>query len=88
VFFEIGGFSEELPINFNDVDFSLKVRQAGYRILWISRARLYHFESRTREARVEQFEVDRIRARWGVPGNDPFVHLRTRTVMRRERAGL
>jgi len=86
VYFEIGGFSETLPINFNDVDFCYKVREAGYRILWVSRARMHHFESRTRVAGVEQFEVDRTRARWGVPDSDPFVHLRTRTIMRRERA--
>lgn len=88
VFFEIGGFTEELPINFNDVDLSLKVRAAGYRILWISRARMYHFESRTRERRVDQVEVDIARARWGIPEQDAYMHLRTRTTMRKERAGL
>ena len=34
LFNEVGGFPEELPLNYNDVDLSLRVRAAGYRIVW------------------------------------------------------
>ncbi|PWC03803.1 glycosyltransferase family 2 protein [Agromyces badenianii] len=73
VFAEVGGFSEQLPANFNDVDFSKKVGVAGYRMLFLADARLYHYESRTREPRVEAFEHMLILQRWGNPAYDPYL---------------
>ena len=72
MFEQVGGFSEALPINFNDVDLSYKVRSAGYRLIWTPDATAFHFESQTREAKVHQSEVDATRARWGAPGRDPY----------------
>ncbi len=44
-----GGLDEyNLHVAFNDVDFCLKVRQAGYRNLWTPYAELYHHESISR----------------------------------------
>lgn len=49
VFEQVGGLDEtNLPIAFNDVDFCLKVRAAGYRNLWTPYAELYHHESASR----------------------------------------
>jgi GT2 family glycosyltransferase len=49
VFEEVGGFNEtDLPIAYNDVDFCLRVRGAGYRNLWTPFAELYHHESASR----------------------------------------
>ncbi len=48
VYDEVGGFSATFPLNYNDVDFCLKVRRAGYRILYTPHAALYHFESKSR----------------------------------------
>ncbi|XGA79209.1 glycosyltransferase family 2 protein [Halomonas sp. CH40] len=49
VFDEVGGLNEQdLTIAFNDVDFCLKVREAGYRNLWTPYAELYHHESVSR----------------------------------------
>ena len=64
VFDEVGGFDESLPVNFNDVDFSLKIRATGRRVVWTPWASWYHFESQTRPptARPEEFEA--IDARW------------------------
>lgn len=73
VYFEVGGFTEALPGNFNDVDFCNKIRRAGYRILFMSHARLHHFESQTRIPIVEQFEMDVIRGRWGIPDRDDYL---------------
>ena len=50
-FDEVGGFPTELPLSYNDVDFSLKLRRAGHRIVWTPWAVWYHFESRTRDSR-------------------------------------
>ena len=38
----------DLQVAFNDVDFCLKVRQAGYRNVWTPFAELYHHESASR----------------------------------------
>ena len=49
VFEEVGGLNaQSLPIAFNDVDFCLRVRDAGYRNLWTPLAQLTHHESKSR----------------------------------------
>ena len=48
VYLEVGGLEEDLQVAFNDVDFCLKVRTAGYRNLWTPFANLYHHESVSR----------------------------------------
>ena len=49
VFDSVGGLNEEhLAVAFNDVDFCLKVREAGYRNLWTPHAELFHHESVSR----------------------------------------
>jgi GT2 family glycosyltransferase len=45
---EVKGFETALPKAFNDVDFCLKVREKGYRILYCAEAILYHHESVSR----------------------------------------
>lgn len=48
---KVGGFNEEdLAVSFNDVDYCLRLRQAGYRIIWTPYAELYHYESISRGA--------------------------------------
>lgn len=61
---EVGGFSTAFPGNYNDVDLSLKVRLTGRSIVVTGAARLYHFESRTREAAVLPSEFDALARRW------------------------
>jgi glycosyltransferase involved in cell wall biosynthesis len=51
VYKEVGGLNEDdLKVAFNDVDFCLRVRVAGYRNLWTPYAELYHHESISRGA--------------------------------------
>lgn len=72
VFDEVGGMETELSVAFNDVDFCLKVREAGYRNLWTPFAELIHHESVSRgyednpekQARFKQ-EVDYMVNKWG-----------------------
>ena len=64
VFDEVGGLSTAFAVNFNDVDFGFKIREAGYRVLVTPHAQLHHFESRTRRRRVTATEVTRLRRRW------------------------
>ncbi len=49
VFDALGGFPTVFPIDFNDVDFALKLHQRGFRSIWAPAAELYHFETQTRE---------------------------------------
>ena len=73
-FLEVGGLSKEFPVNFNDVDFSLKIRLSGKRIIWTPHAKLYHFESKTRDVGVGPAEAIHLRRRWGrlLDGEDPY----------------
>lgn len=47
-FERIGGYEEDLPVGFGDVDLCLETRKAGFRILYCARAVLVHHESYTR----------------------------------------
>lgn len=81
VYAEVGGLdAEHLAVAFNDVDFCLKVREAGYRNVWTPFATLKHHESLSRgaettpekQARFTR-EVETMRRRWGaVLDSDPF----------------
>ncbi|WP_422450370.1 MULTISPECIES: glycosyltransferase [unclassified Endozoicomonas] len=83
IYREVGGLdAENLLVAFNDVDFCLKVRQAGYRNLWTSFAELYHHESVSRgqddtpekKARFEQ-EYQFMKNKWaGKLASDPYYH--------------
>ncbi|MEI8204513.1 MAG: glycosyltransferase family 2 protein [Bacteroidota bacterium] len=48
VFDEVGGFDESFGTEYNDVDFCLKVVEAGYRNLYVPHCELYHYESMSR----------------------------------------
>ena len=69
----VGGMSESLPVNFNDVDFSLKVAHVGMRLLWVAHATAFHFESQTRVPVVEQWEHEVIKTRWHIPERDLYM---------------
>jgi len=59
-YFEVNGLDEEnLTAAFNDVDFCIKVRNAGYRNLWSPFAELYHHESATRGSDLAPEKVER-----------------------------
>jgi GT2 family glycosyltransferase len=66
VFEEVGGFREVLAVDFNDVDFCLKVRAAGYRIVFTPYATLYHHESASFGPRLQRRrEIGRMQQLWG-----------------------
>ncbi|MFV0527835.1 MAG: glycosyltransferase family 2 protein [Lachnospiraceae bacterium] len=58
-FLEVGGFTEELAVAFNDVDFCLKIRSHGFLIVYNPFVELYHFESKSRGAEDSQDKVRR-----------------------------
>ena len=73
VFDELGGFPEEFRIAFNDLDYCLRVRATGRRIIWSAHSTLFHFESQTRRPDAEQHEIDLLYERWGAElRSDPY----------------
>lgn len=44
----LGGLSTDFQVAYNDVDFCLRAREAGYLVVYTPYAQLYHYESRTR----------------------------------------
>ena len=48
IYNEVGGFDEKLQVEFNDVDFCLKVKEAGYNNVYLPHVELYHYESISR----------------------------------------
>ena len=69
----VGGLDElRFPVNFNDVDYCLKLRAIGKRIVFTPHARLLHIESASRgndkapdkRARFER-ELINLRTKWG-----------------------
>ncbi|MDN8010996.1 MULTISPECIES: glycosyltransferase family 2 protein [Burkholderia] len=79
IYDEVHGLDEELAVAFNDVDFCIRVRNAGYRNVWTPYAELYHHESATRgsdlspeKARRFAREIRFMEQRWGAAlFNDP-----------------
>ncbi len=76
VFDAVGGLDEKnLSIAFNDVDFCLRIKEAGFYNVWTPYAELYHYESATRgyedtpekQARFNK-EVEYMQQRWGEQG--------------------
>ncbi|NBR76619.1 MAG: glycosyltransferase [Actinobacteria bacterium] len=77
VFEEVGGLSTQFPGNWNDIDFALKVQQAGYRVIFTPHAKFFHFESKTRVALRIEAEVAKLGHRWGdILDDDPYFNPR------------
>jgi GT2 family glycosyltransferase len=67
IFDEIGGFSLRYPLNYNDVDFCLKLHERGYRSVYLPQAVLYHYEGVSKEGgrTVGSSELETFLAEWG-----------------------
>jgi GT2 family glycosyltransferase len=58
---EIGGFNENFPVNFGDVEFCLNARLRGYRVVQNNRIIFTHLESATRRPGSNSFESHQLR---------------------------
>ena len=81
VFDEVGGLDEGYKVAFNDVDICMKIRMAGYLIVYTPYAELYHYESVSRgyedtPEKVARFnkEIRRFKDLWGdeLAAGDPY----------------
>ncbi len=72
VFDEVGGFDEG-AVSFGDVDLCLKMRRAGYVIVYTPFAKLYYHKSAVCRQMAEPHEANLIRERWPeVLKRDPY----------------
>lgn len=62
VFKEVGGLDEEhFKVAFNDIDLCMKIRKAGYLVVWTPYAEAYHYESISRGAEDTSEKQERFR---------------------------
>ena len=57
---EVGGFDESFTVAFNDVDLCMKIRKAGYLIVYNPYAELNHYESKSRGYEDTEEKIKRI----------------------------
>lgn len=81
VFEEVKGLDETLKVAYNDIDLCMKIRQAGYLIVYNPYAELYHYESKSRgledtKEKIERFhrEMDIFKQKWPeiLKNGDPY----------------
>lgn len=81
VYKEVNGLDESFAVSFNDIDFCMRIRQAGHLIVFTPFAELYHYESISRgddespEKRTRFVsEVERFQKRWKkeLEAGDPY----------------
>ena len=79
VYDAVGGLDESFTVAFNDVDFCLRIRDAGWRIVYTPYAELYHHESKSRgtdeddPAKKARFDAEHARL-YEVHGRDKILH--------------
>ena len=59
---KLHGMDEQLAVAFNDVDYCMRARKAGYLVVWTPFAELYHYESKSRGADTTGDKAQRLKA--------------------------
>lgn len=72
LFRQIGGYDENFPIDFNDIDFSYKVTAAGLYVVYEPRAELLHYESVSAVKPPRPWDTDHFLSKWADRVVDPF----------------
>lgn len=82
VFEQAGGFDEALSVDYNDVDYCLRLMELGYRIVYTPYSRMYHYEGQSlKRKKQNEAELRLFRSRWSsYLEADPFYNINlTRT---------
>lgn len=73
VYWRVGGNDERLRVAYNDVDICLRIRQAGYEVVYTPYAELFHHESSTRGKFEHHEDGPLFGVRWRIKeGIDPY----------------
>jgi GT2 family glycosyltransferase len=79
LFEQVGGLNTRFPVNYNDVDYCLKLREVDQRIVYDPDLVMRHFESSSRSSAVAEWEIQALLQRWGAlttpdPYSNPGLH--------------
>lgn len=74
LFCELGGFAEEFPVNYNDIDLCLRARESGYRVIYDAATVLRHYECQSRVGVITAEERHKWYQRWAtvMAAGDPW----------------
>jgi glycosyltransferase involved in cell wall biosynthesis len=72
LFKQLGGYTEALPVNFNDVDYCLKARRAGYTTVYEPQAELIRHESISWAPHVDSRGIEFFEKQWANFATDPY----------------
>jgi GT2 family glycosyltransferase len=74
VYEELSGLDEHFRTHYQDVDFCLRIRETGRRILYTPRAMLIHYESASRGADYDHVDRALLLDAWGetIARGDPY----------------
>ena len=84
IYEEVGYMEEKLAVAFNDVDFCLKIREKGYKIVYTPYVEFTHYESKSRgqedtPEKIKRFqgEINTFEKRWGnfLDEGDPYYNI-------------
>jgi len=66
LFWETGGYDERYPLNYNDIDYCLKLHFAGFRSVSMANVELYHYEGVSKEGgrTVSEDEINQFLSDW------------------------
>jgi O-antigen biosynthesis protein len=64
LFNQVGGFDQSFPLNYNDVNFCLKLHELGYRQVFTPYAELIHYESASRSVGLQPGEWECLHQKW------------------------
>jgi GT2 family glycosyltransferase len=74
IYRKIGGLNEFYATHYQDVDYCLRLRREGYRLLFTPRTTLIHYESATRGAHYDHLDRATLLDRWHdvIERGDPY----------------
>ena len=64
IYRKVGGYNEDLPVSYNDVDYCLRVLEQDLTVVYAPQAELTHFESQTRMPRLDRYEIEYFAKKW------------------------
>jgi O-antigen biosynthesis protein len=78
LFDKLGGYSSKYPLNYNDVDYCLRLHRLGYRSVYLANVELYHYEGVSKEGgrSVSDAEVQLFLDDWSsIYSSDPYYNI-------------
>lgn len=66
VYKKLGGFSEELAVSYNDIDFCFKIRSINLFIICDPTVNIIHYESQSRVVKLDMEELNLFNKKWPI----------------------